>query len=615
MTPFLPSAAFALPDWWPAAPMVLALGFAAFAWQRTRRQERFLREVERFAEDIRLGNLHAPAFPAKGTASMRSLATSLHAMAEELQRRRGSSREDADARGRSLAESRRTHEELAARLRAIYDSMEEGLMVVDPFGNILDVNRRFQDMFPGEGQAHWTGASLDSFWSACEQRYGDTSSPRLRAQPESAGAESRGWFAWDTPLGDHSFRIFTAIVRDNQAQAIGRLWIFSDHTEHRQLEERLQRAQRMEAVGRLAGGLAHDFNNLLTVILGYSQMFREALAGHPELLADAMEIHGAAERASAMTEQLLALGRKRAPEAVPALPVLKGIDGMRAMVIRSLGERIAFHEHHADPPPWVSITSSHLEQILLNLLLNARDAIEGPGRIHLSTRQVALEEGLNPAMGEAVPGNYVQITVADNGCGMSPEIRRNIFEPFYTTKAPGKGTGLGLSSVYGLVRQYRGFLDVHSEPGKGSSFHVFLPAANPKDEQLSLRIPECMAGGRERILVVDDDDSVRHLLRRGLETLGYRIDASARGDEALALARAEDFDLVISDMVMPGMRGDALAKALWNEHPRLPILFISGFAEGDLPSRPDGWEPQLLLKPLSLRELAASVRQTLASRN
>jgi PAS domain S-box-containing protein len=386
-----------------------------------------------------------------------------------------------------------------------------------------------------------------------------------------------------------------------------------DITEARELERQLRQSQKLEAVGQLAGGVAHDFNNLLTVIMGYGESLVAELKGEPQEAAK--EVCLAAERASLLTRQLLAFSRQQflQPRILDVNGVVRELEGMLRRVI---GEDVEC-ELSLDPSVGrVMADAGQIQQIVLNLSLNARDAMPRGGRLTVQTYEAdSFPETAEVTIGSD-PVRYVCLSVGDDGCGMDPETRARIFEPFFTTKDTGKGTGLGLSTVYGIVKQSDGEIRVRSSPGHGTTVEVFLPWVDEAEGPAASESaePDAEHRGSETILVVEDEELVRRMARRALERCGYRVLEARDGAEALAIVRENrgDVDLVLTDLVMPRMGGVELVDRLREEWPKVRALFMSGYAHRA------GWsgavlpaEAALLEKPFGPREVAQKIRETL----
>jgi PAS domain S-box-containing protein len=388
-----------------------------------------------------------------------------------------------------------------------------------------------------------------------------------------------------------------------------------DITEQRRLEDQLRQSQKLEAIGRLAGGVAHDFNNLLTAITSASDFLLGELPPAEAAHQDAADIQEAARRASALTLQLLTFSRKQVVQP-KVLDLNEVVVRMDRMLRRLLGENIELVALPAPELGRVRVDPGQMEQVIVNLAVNARDAMPTGGKITIQTANVEVgrEEAWLPD--GMLPGRFVTLTVLDTGHGMGPDTLSHLFEPFFTTKGPGKGTGLGLSTVYGIVKQAEGAVLVHSEPGKGSAFEVYLPRVDASPDTLAAE-----AGppprGTETVLLVEDDPLVRKLTARSLRDAGYQVLEAADGEEAwgLAAGRVGELDLVITDLVMPRMGGKDLADRLRKERPGVGILLVSGYTEhaADLQALfAEGC--QFLQKPFAPTTLARRVRELLDRR-
>ena len=387
-----------------------------------------------------------------------------------------------------------------------------------------------------------------------------------------------------------------------------------DVTTQRQLEEQFQQAQKLESVGRLAGGVAHDFNNLLTVILSCSATLREDLnEGAPPCLEDVEEIHAAGERARDLTRQLLAFARKQVIAPV-SLDLNEVVRGSQKMLGRLLGEDIDLKVTF-QPGLWATRADpGQLEQVILNLAVNARDAMPKGGSLAIETRNVTTAPAQGDLDSDHVPGDWVQLVVRDSGSGMTPEVRAHLFEPFFTTKERGRGTGLGLATVYGIVKQSGGRIQVESEPGRGSTFALSFPRAPRAQPASSPEARPPAEGGTETILVVEDDVQVRAIIARGLRGAGYRVLLATSGADALDLFEKEPgpVDLVLTDVVMPGLGGRDLVEELSHRRSGLKVLYVSGYTH-DVISHHGVLDSgvELLPKPFTTTALLARVRAVL----
>jgi PAS domain S-box-containing protein len=395
-----------------------------------------------------------------------------------------------------------------------------------------------------------------------------------------------------------------------------RLAVVEDVTERRRLEEQLRQAQKMEAVGQLAGGIAHDFNNLLTAIVGYATLLNRALPADTDAREDVQEIIGAARRAGNLTHQLLAFSRKQVLRPT-VLDVNVVVRDMERILQRVIGEHITLLTSLEPDLAWVKADASQLEQVIMNLAVNARDAMPAGGRITIETANVPLDAELAQAHPEAVAGMHVLVAVGDTGQGMTADVLAHLFEPFFTTKEVGKGTGLGLATVYGIVRQSGGFIAVDSQPDCGSRFRLYFPCAETAAPAATDALPEPATAGTGTVLLVEDEPGVRHLARDVLSRYGYRVIEAADGGEALRLAEghAGTIDLLLTDVVMPGMSGAELAQRFRELRPGVRVLYASGYADEAVVShgaRHDG--VPFLQKPFEPDDLVRRVREVLDSK-
>ncbi|MCL4234834.1 MAG: response regulator, partial [Deltaproteobacteria bacterium] len=410
---------------------------------------------------------------------------------------------------------------------------------------------------------------------------------------------------------DGSERVMRASVRPilERGKVVGVTGFGIDVTEQRRTEEQLRAAMKMEAVGRLAGGVAHDFNNVLTVIKSYTEMAISDLREDHPIQPDLKEVHAAAERAAALTRQLLAFSRKQVLEIV-VVDLNALVTDMRRMLSRLIGEDIAIDLRPAHDLWPVKADAGQLEQVVMNLAVNARDAMPRGGRLVIETRNVqsAGDDGLPP-------GEWVMLGVTDNGVGMSPDVAARVFEPFFTTKATGKGTGLGLATVYGIVTQSDGHITVESAPGQGTTFRVLLPRTHDALPAREWRdVPLVSVRGHETLLLVEDEEPVRRLVGRILTNAGYRVIEAANGDDALRMSERMrcEIPLVVSDVVMPGVHGLELEERLRALCPNVRILFMSGYDQDEVAVRvSERPRTEFLQKPFQKRELLEKVRRIL----
>jgi PAS domain S-box-containing protein len=381
----------------------------------------------------------------------------------------------------------------------------------------------------------------------------------------------------------------------------------------RESERQLQQAQKMEAIGRLSSGIAHDFNNLLTAIIGFSDLVLDQVRDNPGLTADVREIRKAGERASQLTRQLLAFSRRQ-----PVMPTVLSLNTIIAdlhkMLVRLLGEDIRIDIAAAPDLAAVRVDPSQVEQVVMNLAVNARDAMPQGGTLRIATANHELDGGFMRTHEGAMPGRYVALTMADTGCGMSKDVLAHAFEPFFTTKPLGKGTGLGLASVYGIVKQSNGYVTIDSAPGTGTTVMIYLPVVDDLVDEPSAASAPNVWSGHETILIVEDEVGLRQLMQRTLESYGYRVISADSSLEAAVIAErhAGTIDLLLSDVIMPGLSGPDLAQRVVALRPSIKVLYVSGFANHTtfdnhvLSSR-----ACLLPKPFAPQALAAKVRECL----
>jgi nitrogen-specific signal transduction histidine kinase/CheY-like chemotaxis protein len=384
-----------------------------------------------------------------------------------------------------------------------------------------------------------------------------------------------------------------------------------DVTERRLLELQLREAQRLESIGRLAGGVAHDFNNLLTVILGFTETLLDGLPAEDKRRASAEQIRAAGRRAADLTQQLLAFGRRQVLQ-TQVFDLNAVLTEMRDIIQRLVGEQIEVASSAGASRCLVKADRGQIEQVILNLVLNARDAMPAGGRLGIVIGDPA------PVAGKQAkaPGRWLQFAVSDTGTGMSPEVQAHIFEPFFTTKEVGEGTGLGLATVHGIVTQTGGRIEVESAAGEGTTFRVFLPCAADeagREEVAPAPVP-FESGGEETLLLVEDESAVRGIIAEALRRRGYRVIEAADGDQAIDAAHghAGVIHLLVTDLVMPGMTGRELARFMTHDRPGLRVLFISGYSdERAEPRGAEGVPEGFLQKPFTPVVLAHQIRQVL----
>jgi len=502
-----------------------------------------------------------------------------------------------------------------AFFEAMVDSAFDGIMVVNTKGDKPIRNQRLVDLFRIPADiAEIAGNSQQRNFVESVMKKPDEYLAKfdyLNSQPEGVSLDEVELIN-GTILERHS-----APVIDRAKKHYGRIWTFRDVTERRQLEEQFRQAQKMEAIGQLTGGIAHDFNNLLTVILGCSEVMGDEVQESPRLSKMVEMISGAAQRGADLTHRMLAFARRQSlqPKTVNINLLLSG---MESFLRRTLTAEIALQVIPGNRACDATVDPTQLESALLNLCVNARDAMPNGGRLTIETGYATLDAdyaGENP---EVIPGEYILIAVSDTGCGISPENLRRVYDPFFTTKEVGKGTGLGLSMVYGFVKQSKGHVKIYSEPGLGTSVKLYLPKATQKSESANpQRTPFADLRGSETILLVEDNDPVREIARAQLADLGYKVLVAANGNDAMEAVRAHpNIDLLFTDMAMPGgMNGLDLAIKACELISNLKVLICSGYADNAIfHGGPPGREAPVLNKPYTRLELAKKVREVLTER-
>jgi PAS domain S-box-containing protein len=498
------------------------------------------------------------------------------------------------------------------RLAAAVDQAAEAMLTTDRAGRITYVNPAFTRItgFPSSEAIGRRPAFLR-----------EDADPARLAEMDAALAQGESWGGRLTERRRDGTAVevdlAVAPLRDATSAVVGSVEVARDITHERALETQLAQAQRMEAVGRLAGGIAHDFNNILTAISGFSELASAEVGPDGPVAAHLGEILKASDRAAALTRALLAFSRQvvMQPQAMDLNEVLAGLTPMLGLL---MGEDVKL-TISAEPNLWPALTDrAHFEQVILNLAMNARDAMPDGGSLTIATANVDLDAEYARTHLGAVAGPHVRLVISDTGSGMTPEVLSHAFEPFFTTKARGKGTGLGLSTVIGVVQQSGGSLDVTSDPARGTVFAINLPrvvgARQVGEPPVRNRTT---LGGSETILVAEDEQAVRVFVERVLSRAGYRVFAAANGPEALALATTlPNLDLLFTDMMMPGMTGRELAEHLSATHPDVPTLYASGYSDDALLyGLGNEGRSSYLPKPFTADALLTLVREVLDSRN
>jgi two-component system cell cycle sensor histidine kinase/response regulator CckA len=516
---------------------------------------------------------------------------------------------------RISAESALHHSEML--FHSIWENSVDGMRLTDSEGTIIAVNEAFCQLV-GLPRYELEGEPLTVIYAESQQpeRILQKYRERFRSRIIEKQIERR--------LTLRNGNVVTLEDTNSFVEITGQppllLGLFRDITAQKKLEEQLRQSQKMEAIGQLAGGVAHDFNNILTVIHGHASLLLSNSTLTGTSVRSAQQIGQAAERAAALTRQLLTFSRRQVIQP-RSLDLNEVISNMTRMLGRLLGEDVALQLQYSPQPAWVKADASMMEQVLLNLAVNARDAMPKGGKLTIRIGFESLQTGEEARHPDARPGRFVCLTASDTGCGIFPEILPRIFEPFFTTKEVGKGTGLGLATVYGILKQHDGWIEVDSEPARGSTFRVFLPMASRPagmtDDDHSAEA--AVRGGNETILVVEDELPVRELVCSLLSARGYKILQAESGAKALELWKTtkEKIDLVLTDLVMPDrVNGRELAEKLWTERPKLKVIFTSGYSAdvvgNDFVLR-DGLN--YLQKPYHPIKLARAVRECLDAVN
>jgi len=497
--------------------------------------------------------------------------------------------------------------------RSLVTNAPYGICRCDSAGKLLDVNPALLAMLGYSSAREILGTHLGALYEDAQHWF------ELADHLRETTPFNRLIVEWKRKNGSATvLRVSGRAVSDAGREGRTFELFAEDVTERHALEQQLQQSQKMEAVGRLAGGIAHDFNNLLMVISGYSEFLLDRLGPEPELRAPAQEIASAAGRASSLTRQLLAFSRKQM--LAPKVLDLNGVvtENLK-MLTRMIGEDIDLVMVPATGLGAVRADVGQMEQVIMNLAVNARDAMPSGGKLTIETSNVSLDEEYAHFHAPLKPGNYVMLAISDTGAGMDSETQSHIFEPFFTTKGP-KGTGLGLSTVYGIVKQSGGYIWVYSESGKGTTFKIYLPrvaeSADSSVEVVAAAEPVATEPGTETILVVEDEANLRYLARQFLEKQGYRVIEAADGAVAMQIAVAHEgvIHLLLTDVIMPGMNGRELAQRISEIRPNTKVLYMSGYTENVIGR--DGTLDagiRLLQKPFTLRDLNTRVREVLSS--
>lgn len=512
---------------------------------------------------------------------------------------------------RDITEQKRAVESLRqseAKIRSILDNIGIGVALINPDMKIVELNHQMRGWFAGIEP----GCDCHQIVCTSSREHICINCPVKKTLHDGQVHD----IAMTAQLMGHrhNFRVISSPVLNASGEITAAIALYEDITEKLSLESQLRQAQKMEAIGRLAGGIAHDFNNMLGVIMGYTELALQCVDPSQEFGTALLEVQKAAFRSADLTKQLLAFARKQI--AIPKVLNLNNtIDGMFKMLQRLIGEDITLAWLPTGGLWWVMLDPSQVDQILANLCVNARDAIAGIGKVTIETQNVTFDELYCSDHSETTPGDYVLLAVSDNGCGMDRKTVERLFEPFFTTKEAGRGTGLGLSTVYGIVKQNNGFINIYSEPGHGSTFKIYFPRHTAEvethgEEATSIKTVQ----GNEVVLVVEDEASLLNMTRSALENFGYRVLAAATPSQAITFAKEYDgsIELLMTDVIMPEMNGLELAKLIRASCPAIKVLFMSGYTSNVIVHHgvlDEGVD--YLQKPFTMQLLANKVREVL----
>jgi signal transduction histidine kinase/DNA-binding response OmpR family regulator len=515
-----------------------------------------------------------------------------------------------------ITERKRAEEELRWRttlFEALMESSVDGILVVDSQGKKILQNQRINELWkiPQDIAENMNDAGQLEFATSRVKNPKQFAEKvaHLNSHPDEVGRD-------EIEVVDGTLLERTSWpIRDKAEKYYGRIWYFRDITERRNLEMQVRQAQKMEAIGQLAGGVAHDFNNILAVILMQAGLMTVEKDISPKLLAFASEIENAAQRAGNLTRQLLLFSRQQAMQPSD-LDLQDSVTHMTKMLQRILGEDIRIQFKLSPVPLVVHADPGMIDQILLNLTVNARDAMPNGGELIIETSAVEFDEVTAAQTPQGRPGSFACLSVTDTGCGIPSDILPRIFEPFFTTKEVGKGTGIGLATIFGIVQQHQGWINVYSEVNQGTTFRVYLPRLmGLSGEKNVLPSLASVRGGSETILLVEDDPSVRSSLKNALSSLGYRVLEASDGAEALELWKqhSAEIDLLLTDLVLPGgMTGRELSERLLLDDPGLKVIYSSGYS-AEIVSKHIPLEEgvNFLAKPYEARKLAQTIRNRL----
>ena len=530
----------------------------------------------------------------------------------------------------SRARDERSDPQRSAEVRFMrfFDHTPMAIATVDKAGAVVRGNARFAKLAQSLSSS---GAVARSILAAVNERERSRLSDAIKLASEGQGDIAPVEALLDSPR-ERWGQFFVTAIEEDERDAEAAIVYLLETTERRALENQINQAQKMDTVGQLAGGIAHDFNNVLSAIMMANDFLLNAHKPTDPSFQDIMQIKQNATRAATLVRQLLAFSRRQTlrPQ---VLHLGDALSDLTMLLRRLIGEKVKLDLVHGRDLWPVKVDVSQFEQVIVNLAVNARDAMPDGGRLTVRTANVTAQEAERLSYKGMPPADYVRIDVSDTGTGIPPDILDKIFEPFFSTKEVGKGTGLGLSTVYGIVKQTGGFVYVDSEPGKGTTFRIFLPRHNVEKEAENAALPEPAAAasstdtkaeqkprapdltGQGTILLVEDEEGLRSLNARGLRSRGYTVIEAGNGIEALEALEEQNgvIDLVVSDVVMPEMDGPTLLKTMRERNPKLKIIFVSGYAEDAFEkSLPENQQFAFLAKPFTLSQLVAAVKETMA---
>ncbi|NOQ23653.1 MAG: PAS domain S-box protein [Candidatus Aegiribacteria sp.] len=510
-----------------------------------------------------------------------------------------------------MVTERERAEDQIRTLAAIVEQSSEGIILTDMNGILTFVNRACADIHGYDSTEELSGKHLSIFHNEMQMEKEVNSFNRKVIEQGSHRGQVDHMHMDGTVFPT---RMTSNIIKDRRGKPVSIAGYMLDITAQKQLEQQLLQSQKMEAIGLLSGGVAHDFNNILQAIIGYADLARSSLSEDDAIYDNIEEIYSSAKKASDLTRQLLAFGRRQV--LVPRdIDLNHLIDGMLKMLGRVIGEDIKINfikkghrlgTVHADP--------GQIEQVLVNLCVNSRDAMPQGGYLTIETENVLITEEYTKAHLFASKGRYVLVTLSDNGCGMNEGTRNRIFEPFFTTKDADRGSGLGLATAFGIINQHEGYINVYSEVGIGTTFKIYLPLVERPAEEIGIKVESKVVGGTESILVAEDNDIVRKLARHVLERAGYTVFHAEDGYEALEVLKQynSDISLALLDVVMPGMSGREVHDVIMKTNPDIKVLFTSGYSQNCIHTRfvlDEGI--QLIRKPYDPNTLLREVRDAL----